>query len=328
MQLFYDCVSAPTIAEFDSLRMRIAQISPEIDNYLSREWWMFKTMIVSAWTNQYTHFKLTETSRVEGAHSVIKKWLGSSQSDVLTLVTKLNTYWNLHIHKVCHDDEMASQVTIPYSLQTNIFQDCVRLIHRFALTETEKLLAEAKEILRCQRLDLRSNRKPCTRVYQKVTGRPCVHVLTECLTNNTRLRPSHFDIHWWIDRGANPPLLPPAIHEPTVLHRSKRKGKKNLTGSGPNGTRREPSRFERTPARSPIPPEMLHSFTVNGEPSTPTRRRRRAPTASTTPIPTPNQVLIHSETPQEQPQRSYFARYLPESFFDYLPTSPFRTNGI
>ena len=44
--------------------------------------------------------------------------------------------------------------------------------------------------------------------------------------------------------------VPPAIHEPTVLTRSKRNGSGNQTGSGLNGPRREPSRFEQTPVRS------------------------------------------------------------------------------
>ena len=105
--------------------------------------------------------------------------IGSANYYWANLLTKAVSF-TLHIRKVCHDDETASRVTIPISLQTNVFQDCIRVIHRFALAETEKLLTEAQEILRCQRLDLPSERKPRTRVYQEVTGRPCIHVLTEC----------------------------------------------------------------------------------------------------------------------------------------------------
>jgi hypothetical protein len=43
-----------------------------------------KTQIVRAWTDQYLHFGVTVTSRIEGAHAVVKRFLEGLSSDLLT----------------------------------------------------------------------------------------------------------------------------------------------------------------------------------------------------------------------------------------------------
>lgn len=49
--------------------------------YIEKNWLPFKEKFVYAWTNKVTHFGNHVTSRVEGAHSKLKRYLQVSTSD-------------------------------------------------------------------------------------------------------------------------------------------------------------------------------------------------------------------------------------------------------
>src|SRR5579871_3452177 len=79
-------------------------------------------------------------------------------------------------------------------------------------------------------------------------GLPCKHICWNILENSETLLPNMFDRHWWIREDLITDEKQPArVLEPTKL-RPKRtttsQQKTKAKGTGPNGTRREPSRFE------------------------------------------------------------------------------------
>ncbi|OWZ06063.1 hypothetical protein PHMEG_00021738 [Phytophthora megakarya] len=56
---------------------------------------MHKSVSVHFWTDRVTHFGLQATSRVEGYHAALKRWLRSSRGDVLSAFTRMQHWWNL-----------------------------------------------------------------------------------------------------------------------------------------------------------------------------------------------------------------------------------------
>lgn len=93
MQCYYKCIGAETVADFEAAVVEAERCNKVCARYLAREWWPWKEKCVSAWTNQYTHFGLRETSRLEGSHAGLKKWLGSSRSEFSLFLDKHTKIW-------------------------------------------------------------------------------------------------------------------------------------------------------------------------------------------------------------------------------------------
>ena len=67
------------------------QSSPTLLRYLSRVWLdKHKERFIRCWADWYLHFGHCETSRAEGAHSVIKRYLQVSTGDLYNVFTKLS----------------------------------------------------------------------------------------------------------------------------------------------------------------------------------------------------------------------------------------------
>ena len=61
------------------------KISVNAFHYLDRTWLIHKKRFICAWTNKVKHFGHTVTSRVEGGHAMIKKWIAVSTGDLATV---------------------------------------------------------------------------------------------------------------------------------------------------------------------------------------------------------------------------------------------------
>jgi len=59
---------------------------PDLLNYLDEFKYTTKEQFVEAWTSQHKHYGITVTSRIKGSHSCLKKFLGTSKSDLFGVV--------------------------------------------------------------------------------------------------------------------------------------------------------------------------------------------------------------------------------------------------
>ena len=59
---------------------------PALLEYLDKYKYSTKELFVEAWTSQHKHFGVTVTSRIEGGHSCLKKFLGTSKSDLFGVI--------------------------------------------------------------------------------------------------------------------------------------------------------------------------------------------------------------------------------------------------
>ncbi|MBW0584073.1 hypothetical protein O181_123788 [Austropuccinia psidii MF-1] len=60
--------------------------NPEVLQYLENTWLPLKDYYWPAWTNHHCHLGVGTTSRVEGAHAMVKLWLQKSTSTLVEVV--------------------------------------------------------------------------------------------------------------------------------------------------------------------------------------------------------------------------------------------------
>jgi MULE transposase domain/FAR1 DNA-binding domain len=93
LKIWNQLIAASSIDEYD-LRLSVIQNTyrqyPHFLRYLDNTWLQnHKERFVQYWTNRYLHFGHRETSRAEGAHSVIKRYLQVSTGDLNSVLASL-----------------------------------------------------------------------------------------------------------------------------------------------------------------------------------------------------------------------------------------------
>jgi histone-lysine N-methyltransferase SETD2 len=93
LKLWNQLVASPSIEIYGSRlsALRIAyQQYPKFLQYIEKTWLTdYKERFVQCWANRYLHFGHRQTSRAEGAHSVIKRYLQVSTGDLNSVLTSL-----------------------------------------------------------------------------------------------------------------------------------------------------------------------------------------------------------------------------------------------
>lgn len=79
--------------QWSAFRNKYSQ-QPRVVDYLQTTWiGPHKTRFVAAWINRFMHLGATVTSRVEGAHGRLKRYLGTSTGDLLTVFNSMHEAW-------------------------------------------------------------------------------------------------------------------------------------------------------------------------------------------------------------------------------------------
>ncbi|CAG8971729.1 hypothetical protein HYALB_00007209 [Hymenoscyphus albidus] len=199
-------IQAQTIEQFDKrwLEFQTQYSNPKTQQcvaYLQNEWLKpgQKERLVEAWTNQYLHFGIRVTSRAEGAHAYIKRYLGGKK-------TKGDLYssWLLIEAAVINQITAVStrismlQDRAPLDIDKKLYQGCFGVVTWYAL----RLVQRHQETVSRPLL-------PCTGAFTRAMGLPCAHIC-EIKKDTTGLTPSDFHEHWYWDRKSTiQPLLNP-----------------------------------------------------------------------------------------------------------------------
>ena len=271
MELYRKCVEAKNEPEFERSCQILDREYPTIARYMDTTWWPYKDRCVAAWCNNHLHFGNEETSRVEGWHAHLKKWLQNSRSDIYTLFTSLGPWFQQSL-KAYQNSKGNDLSKSPQSLQKPFFHSTVRIIHRYALFEVDKLLRQARQELVKRHQSPGYQTRPCTGSYRASLGRPCLHEVIRLLESDQALTPAQFHRHWHIDKEQAPPAPPPRVLEPRTIPkkqrggRAGRAGRARQTGTGIHGNRRDPTigeRCDRNHPSTPPPPPATAPARVN-----------------------------------------------------------------
>ncbi len=212
--------------------------------YLENEWLRHKEKFVHAWIDHHLHFGHRATSKVEGAHALIKRELMVSTNDVVIVVNALvRTLKDQHVaRKVVLE---CAKVNLPIKLLILLFRNVVgkvapQALHRMLDIRDKQLSTGVATAL-----------PPCTNMMKDSMGLPCVHVIDTYLRANAgSLQVTDFHLQWHLQPIATLPPLDPClqIQEPDAIQpRGRPTG---ATARRARTARREPSGFENEEASS------------------------------------------------------------------------------
>lgn len=257
----------------DDLRDHLAG-RRDIFAYLSDTWLVERKKFVAAWIDRHLHLGNAATSRVEGAHAALKKWISNSTTNLRGLLQNLEHHVKQQVEGIANALENERTKT-PLRLCERMFGKVFRKIPRFALDKVKK------ELDKLMHASIQTPLPPCTHSFRPSLGLPCVHELQRC---SDGLRVRDFHPFWRICPAATP--QPRIILEPRV----RRPTRAVTIASLVRADRREPSWFERAaaaeaaaPAVAPAPTAAV-TVSATGVPAAsaaasaaPSLKRKRAP---------------------------------------------------
>lgn len=228
---------------------------PDVISYIRRTWIPFKQRFVKAWTDNCIHFGNRASSRAEGAHSKLKKYLQVSTGDLHEVKNKIclaieNEFNEIKTQLLSERIRIAHQSNIPF------FKELVTHVSAFAMKE----LVKQHEMMRHGTMQ-----PTCTGHFLASMGLPCAHTMIQWKGKILPLDTIHSQ--WRIDvrsfslpnceqaeDGAaqerisqviDPSL--PTIFEPIIqVHKGRPPTSKK--GKASTSTTRNPSQFELTDA--------------------------------------------------------------------------------
>lgn len=199
-------IQAPTIEQFDQhwLKFQTQYSVPKTQQciaYLQKEWLKpgQRERLVAAWASQYMHFGIRVTSRAEGAHAYIKRYLGGKK-------TKGDLYssWLLIEAAIINQiTAVSTRISIqqdraPLNIDKKLYQGCFGVITWYALRLVQRHLESVSLPL-----------KPCTGSFTRAMGLPCAHIC-DIKKDTGGLTPTDFHEHWyWERKSVLRPLLDP-----------------------------------------------------------------------------------------------------------------------
>src|SRR5258707_715395 len=125
---------------------------------------------------------------VESAHALLKRYITSSQGDLLTTWLQIRQAVSSQIQNI-KENAVKDRIRAPLHLSRAQYQDCFGYI-----TNTALWLADINYTSSVKPL------KPCTGVFKVTTGLPCAHRINDIRYTGDSLRPSDFHGHWHWDR--------------------------------------------------------------------------------------------------------------------------------
>ena len=200
-------IQASTIEQFDQLwlQFKTRYSSPhtiQCIHYLMKEWIYDgqKERLVAAYTNQHLHFGIRVTSRVEGAHAYIKRYLGGKKSkgDLLSTWKQIELAVINQIATVTISTSTLRD-RVPIDIDKKLYQGCFGVITWYALRLVQHHFDSAVLPLR-----------PCTGSFTRSMGLPCAHTYSTKKAASQSFTPTDFHIHWyWDHQSIQHPLLDP-----------------------------------------------------------------------------------------------------------------------
>ncbi|KAI9910986.1 hypothetical protein PsorP6_010898 [Peronosclerospora sorghi] len=139
-----------------------------------------KGKIIGCWTDQYLHFGTTSTSRGEGNHFMLKKYLKIANGDLLTVLKNLE-----HLLAAQFTDLNAAmeseKIFIAHRHKLDFMHPFVKKISQFAL---DKMLRQYERVTQI------GDNEAYADMFRKICGIPCQHVIMDKMEGS-----GGFDLH-------------------------------------------------------------------------------------------------------------------------------------
>jgi hypothetical protein len=143
----------------------------------------YYNLIVHAWVDRSFHGGTTTTSRLEGARSVLKRWIGKPTKQLIALWDSTKLAIDDQLKEIENSTSRRLQTT-PVGLSGQLFHPLIGKITPFALY----LLKKQEEIIRRQteRAEQGLISTICTGTFCSSMGMPCWHMIKLRLEQSIR----------------------------------------------------------------------------------------------------------------------------------------------
>ena len=193
----------------------------EAIKYICNEYMVRKEKFLKAYTNRNLHFGNNASSRVEGAHAALKKYLGGSNADLYLVFEAMEAH--LKDQHIAASKKLSDErQKIPNLLQIPLFQDVVKKVSSYAL---KKVHEQYLRFLRSYQFQ--QDLPACTKYHNHALGMPCAHDFSSRLPQVEQravvptarekipelpgLKITDFNPHWWLQVST--------VHPITAVHR-------------------------------------------------------------------------------------------------------------
>ncbi|KAI3904950.1 hypothetical protein MKW92_009920 [Papaver armeniacum] len=177
---------------------------PEAIKYIYDNVLVNKEFFAYAWTNEVKHFGTRTSNRVEGAHSVLKRFLGNSQGGFVEC-------WQ-QMHKM-HESQLITvkakfQQTLTFIKHEHRIDDFNGLHHHVSQYALNFIISEISRLEKSRSIA----ENLCGCILHKTHGLPCAHMISEYRRQSKPIPLSSIDSQW---RQIN--LIPHVSHSDAVF---------------------------------------------------------------------------------------------------------------
>lgn len=154
--------------------------------------------------NRHFHLESGISSRVEGAHSCLKSYIGNSLADLLVVKEQMS----LVISNQLEEFKLAvsnQQIKVPTRMDQNFFHHVARKVSIYALNLVMKNYCEARTA------DEQDPLPTCYGRTRAVLGLPCAHEIKRMLEDTRLLQLGDFHTHWHLLKPDVVAFVPPPL---------------------------------------------------------------------------------------------------------------------
>ncbi|MCL7022193.1 hypothetical protein MKW94_011699 [Papaver nudicaule] len=161
---------------------------PEVITYLYDSVLVNKEYFAYAWTNDVKHFGIRTSNRVEGAHSVLKRFLGNSQGGFVECWKQMH---NLHESQLTNIKAKFQQslTFIKHHHRISDFKGLHNHVSQYALDIINK---EVGRLEKSRSIAVNF----CGCIIYKTHGLPCAHMIAENRMQSKPIPLSSIDSQW------------------------------------------------------------------------------------------------------------------------------------
>ena len=248
MTLWSKLIRSSDIIDYHENRQQLVSSlhdKQDVLSYLEGIWLCKKEMFVHAFLTDVPHFENFTTSRCEGSHAAIKKFLHVSTGNLYEVYKKLSLAHHSQNREIQYKIE-SKIIRVQNAFGDKIFKNVVGKVSDLAIEYVRRQLQISNNGEQLQ---------ACRGVFRATMGMPCMHEIND-FREFRDLHVSDFSKQWHLDhlventdeviadiRASSDVDINALVQEP-VVHQTRGRHPGSVNRSS-NDTRRLPSAFER-----------------------------------------------------------------------------------
>jgi len=173
-------------------------------NYITNTWYIVREQFATAWSNNHRHYGNIATSRAEGAHAMLKKYIQVSTGNLFSTVVKImgaiDAQYLLYIesrdrdreHAYVHQKSDPFFAAVIHRIPRNILQQVSTQMDLYKIRITKGTTTPANDA------------HSCSGIFTRTMGIPCSHIISRRLQrediSQRTLTIDDFSKQWWISQ--------------------------------------------------------------------------------------------------------------------------------